>query len=47
MRRVVGSSPTWGAKIINHFREFHRGGFFFRASFGPGFEKKWGFLTEK
>jgi len=33
----IGSSPGWGAQNVNHFRAFHRGGFFFCASFGPGF----------
>jgi hypothetical protein len=32
-----GSSPCWGAKQANHLHGFRVSGFFFGASFGPGF----------
>jgi len=30
-----GQGTGWGAQNVNHFREFHRGGIFFGASFEP------------
>ena len=45
--KTIGSRPTWGAQNVNHFREFHRGGFFFGASFGPGFGGNSLFLGHK
>jgi hypothetical protein len=33
---VLGSSPSWGAKQVNHLHGFRVSGFFFCASFGPG-----------
>jgi len=37
---VLGSSPSWGAKQVNHLHGFRVSGFLFGASFGPGFERK-------
>jgi hypothetical protein len=34
------SSPSWGAKQVNHLHGFRVSGFLFRASFGPGFGRK-------
>ena len=38
-RGVLGSSPSWGAKQVNHLHGFRVSGFFFGASFGPGFRE--------
>ena len=37
---VLGSSPSWGAKIINRLCEISYKRFSFGASFGPVFEEK-------
>jgi hypothetical protein len=31
----IGSSPSWGAKQVNHLHGFRVSGFLFGASFGP------------
>ena len=33
--RRFGSSPSWGAKQVNHLHRFRVSGFLLRASFGP------------